>query len=416
MLQSTKALYLLGFNGLLGILISGSLMYLVEKGEWDWQTRTYNRYVGRSWNQTSMEWDDVTAESPFLSIPHSFWWAVVTSTTVGFGDVFPTTTWGYVIATATMVFSLIIAALPIGVIGGNFTQVWDEYAQEKKREVAQTVKDRKFITSAIQRIDPFEMSRLMYVEVWNERFPDERSFAAGGRSRSARPQVHEFVGQANVFLEFDPENSTRNTKTLKLEHGAEGVLPKRDITGTITVGYEWTPAKGGGPPPPGINGESPQSLQGQLKVTVMHAEGLAKLTYSKDGKSRGGCNPYCRVFCYPNSPTEKVPLCPSAWRSPLDADTVSPKWNAVHTFEFNWVPPKPVEDAPEGPPGSPRGLELGTGRSDGTFAGPPLTKKGQVYSLVQILDRELMLLRAELRALQNRITRFSLTPEPPAEP
>merc|ERR1740117_1219099 len=136
MSNSTKALYLLGFNGLLGILISGSLMYLVEKGEWDWQTRTYNRYVGREWNATSAVWQNLTAESPFLSIPHSFWWAVVTSTTVGYGDHFPTTTWGYIVATMTMVFSLVIAALPVGVIGGNFTQVWSDYDLEKKAAAA----------------------------------------------------------------------------------------------------------------------------------------------------------------------------------------------------------------------------------------------------------------------------------------
>merc|ERR1740138_1601582 len=39
MSDSTKALYLLAFNAVLGILVFGSLMYLVEKGEWDWETR-----------------------------------------------------------------------------------------------------------------------------------------------------------------------------------------------------------------------------------------------------------------------------------------------------------------------------------------------------------------------------------------
>merc|ERR1712139_93772 len=196
MSQSSKALYLLVFNTVLGILICGSLMYLVEKGDWDWETRTYQRYEGRGeYDPTCTKghsscYKDQKGPSPFESIPHAFWWAIVTGTTVGYGaEFYPTTTSGRIICAVTMVFSLIIGALPIGIIGNNFEQCWSDYDIEKRAQAAQTKRDRMFITTAIERVDPEIMGKLLYIEVWNERFPDEKSFAASGRNRSDRPHV-----------------------------------------------------------------------------------------------------------------------------------------------------------------------------------------------------------------------------------
>jgi hypothetical protein len=181
--KSTKAFYVLAFNLGLGIVIFGSLMYLAEIGKWDPVDRTYQRYEGRAWNATSARWEDSRAESPFQSIPHAFWWAIVTASTVGYGDKFPTTTLGYIIAVATMMFSLVILALPVGVIGGNFGTVWKEVEGEKKAFVEGKQMEEATIKASFQRFAPHEhMSKLMLIDVWFDRFPAQQGKACKTRA------------------------------------------------------------------------------------------------------------------------------------------------------------------------------------------------------------------------------------------
>uniref|UniRef100_A0A6B2L6T6 Ion transport domain-containing protein n=2 Tax=Arcella intermedia TaxID=1963864 RepID=A0A6B2L6T6_9EUKA len=62
----------------------------------------------------------------FQSIPDTFWWFMVTITTVGYGDVYPKSDMGKCVASLTMVGGLFVLAVPVAVFGSNFTSVWDE--------------------------------------------------------------------------------------------------------------------------------------------------------------------------------------------------------------------------------------------------------------------------------------------------
>ncbi len=53
----------------------------------------------------------------YSSIPKAMWWSIVTITTVGYGDMFPITLWGRVVAAATMLFGLALFGLLMNVIG-----------------------------------------------------------------------------------------------------------------------------------------------------------------------------------------------------------------------------------------------------------------------------------------------------------
>ena len=69
----------------------------------------------------------------FPSIPHSFWFAVTTLTTVGYGDIFPVTIGGKVFTFVILMIGLGIVALPAGLIASAFTQAREE---EKLRQAA----------------------------------------------------------------------------------------------------------------------------------------------------------------------------------------------------------------------------------------------------------------------------------------
>ncbi|UAM99508.1 ion transporter [Polaribacter litorisediminis] len=61
-------------------------------------------------------------ENGFTSIPRSVYWAVVTLTTVGYGDIAPNTPFGQFIASIIMVLGYGIIAIPTGIVSSEMTK------------------------------------------------------------------------------------------------------------------------------------------------------------------------------------------------------------------------------------------------------------------------------------------------------
>ena len=62
------------------------------------------------------------AENGFTNIPKSIYWAIVTLTTVGFGDIAPQTPLGQLIASVIMILGYSIIAIPTGIVSSEMTK------------------------------------------------------------------------------------------------------------------------------------------------------------------------------------------------------------------------------------------------------------------------------------------------------
>merc|ERR1719410_2576234 len=158
---------------------------------------------------------------------------MVTATTVGYGDEGNTATTlsGKMVAVLTMIFSLVILALPVGVIGGTFSTVWDEYKNDRKQVALKTEEEMHYITKEIQRLDPARLSKLMLIEVWHEKDGDSEA--------AERPDDSKYMGEAILRLEMPHDREVTKTQKLSLKPNKD--IGQRIIKGSIVLKYEWTP-------------------------------------------------------------------------------------------------------------------------------------------------------------------------------
>jgi len=69
-----------------------------------------------------IEWDENNSQNGFRNIPESIYWAIVTLTTVGYGDISPQTALGRACASLIMILGYSIIAVPTGIVTVQFSR------------------------------------------------------------------------------------------------------------------------------------------------------------------------------------------------------------------------------------------------------------------------------------------------------
>ncbi|KAG9339226.1 hypothetical protein JZ751_023921 [Albula glossodonta] len=77
--------------------------------------------------------NEVTGSHEFNSIPATYWWAVITMTTVGYGDMVPRSIPGQVVALSSILSGILLMAFPVTSIFHTFSRSYVELKQEQQR-------------------------------------------------------------------------------------------------------------------------------------------------------------------------------------------------------------------------------------------------------------------------------------------
>lgn len=152
----------------------------------------------------------------FKDIPEGFWWALITMTTVGYGDMYPTTSWGKVIGSFCAICGVLMIGFTVPALVNNFMLYYrdvqfavqiEKQQKEEKKDFDEKNKNRKDMNTVLDA---------------NSNPLDDKDKNAKKESESLRLGDHVFHtklgipnGKAQIMEEVESLTSANNVDYLK---------------------------------------------------------------------------------------------------------------------------------------------------------------------------------------------------------
>lgn len=96
----------------------------------------------------------------FSSIPAAMYWAIITMTTVGYGDIVPLTPWGKMLGALIGIIGLGMVALPAGILASGFSNalhrrraILEEHVEEVMEDGIITVSEQDELDQLVQQLN-----------------------------------------------------------------------------------------------------------------------------------------------------------------------------------------------------------------------------------------------------------------------
>lgn len=252
-LASLDTLGLMVFILCIMLVLFGAFVYNFEVGIWEDAPCSVEGSDQSKGCYKVMNDLGVESISLFISIPEAMWWTVVTVMTVGYGDIFPVTPPGKFVASMCMVSSIVILALPISVIGINFSAMWS--ADENSTRMKESpLKLHGAGVAAGSDLQMFNNASSYYL----------------GRLRSCQDTVRRRLGQLDTELsDLNPAAATADPKAAILVDGEEPALSPQQVSGgsdePFAAGTSCVAMEGMGNP---TDGETSTGISGVLDNTL----------------------------------------------------------------------------------------------------------------------------------------------------
>mmetsp|Transcript_7063 Transcript_7063/g.8118 ORF Transcript_7063/g.8118 Transcript_7063/m.8118 type:complete len:496 (-) Transcript_7063:221-1708(-) len=224
--DSLAALTVPGFFLMISATTFGVLVYYIEKAGMSIE----------SWN----------GEARFRSIPEAIWFIFVTMTTVGYGDMVPTSSLCRVVNVFAMLFGVLFLSMPLAILGNNFCNVWQD-------------RDRVTLIARIREALMEGGANKSTVRTAFEKIDLDKSGSINFKEFVVAIQVLRIDMNVKSLQRLWKSIDTDNSGEIMVDEFAELVFPDVDM------GDEWNIAYNGVPPNHGSNSVATLTTTDSLK-------------------------------------------------------------------------------------------------------------------------------------------------------